>query len=69
MSNYVSDESNSYVNQLILITRNIYCGFDPNRKGVFLFLLKTFDKVWHKGGSYKLENNEVHALHLDDLFL
>ena len=48
----------SCVNQLILITHNTYCAFDVNPslevRGVFLYLSKAFDIVWHSNLLYEL---------------
>ena len=45
--------NDSWINQLITITSNIYRAFNANPslevRGVFLDLSKAFDKVWHEG--------------------
>ena len=50
---------NSCVAQLLSVTQEIYKGFDCNPsydiRGTFLDILKTFDKVWHKGLVFKLK--------------
>ena len=46
----------SYINQLLSITHDIYYSFDEGfeTRGIFLDISKAFDKVWHKGLIYKL---------------
>ena len=50
---------NSCVAQLLSVTQEIYKGFDCNPsydiRGTFLDILKTFDKVWHRGLVFKLK--------------
>ena len=36
-------------------------------RGVFLYIFKTFDKVWHEGLIYKLKQNRVKSNLLDTL--
>ena len=52
---------NSYINQLIAITHDIFTGFDDGLeiRGVFFYLSKAFDKVWHEGLIYKLRLNVI----------
>ena len=51
----------SYINQLISITHEIYKSFDNGYKvrGIFLDISKAFDKVWHQGLHYKLRQNGI----------
>ena len=46
----------SYINQLLSITYEIYHSFDEGFeiRAKFLDISKSFDKVWHKGLIYKL---------------
>ena len=48
---------NSCIKLLIPTTHRIYKSF-PDRKEVFV-LDKAFDKVWHKGLTFKLKKNVV----------
>ena len=51
----------STINQLLLITHNVYRAFGetPNRetRAIFLDISKVFDTVWHEGLIYKLKVN------------
>ena len=55
----------SCVNQLLSITHEIYSSFDDGFevRSVFLDISKAFDKVWHEGIIFKLQQNGI----LDDL--
>ena len=46
----------SYINQLLSITHDIYHSFDEGfeTRAIFLDISKAFDKVWHEGLIYKL---------------
>ena len=50
---------NSFINKLLSITHNIYKSFDDGYevRGVFLDILKAFDKVWHDGLVFKIQEN------------
>ena len=51
----------SCINQLLSITHNIYESFDAGYevRGVFLDISKAFDKVWHIGLIFKLQENGI----------
>ena len=51
----------SCINQLLSITHNIYKSFDDGYevRGVFLDISKAFDKVWHDGFIFKLQENRI----------
>ena len=53
--------SDSCINQLLSITHEIYQSFDDNLevRAVFLDISKAFDKVWHKGLIFKLNQNGI----------
>ena len=58
--------SDSCINQLISITHEIYKSSDEVR-GVFLDILKAFDKVWYQGLRYKLRQNSISSELLNTL--
>ena len=51
----------SCINQLLSVTHEIYRSFDDNLevRAVFLNISKIFDKVWHKGLTFKLKQNGI----------
>ena len=51
----------SCINQLLLITHEIYKSFDEGFevRGVFLDISKAFDRVWHDGLIFKLQENGI----------
>ena len=51
----------SCINQLLLITYNIYKSFDDGYevRGVFIGISKAFDNVWHDGVIFKLQENGI----------
>ena len=52
---------NSCFKQLLSITHEIYKSFDNEFevKGVFLYISKAFDEVWHEGIIFKLKQNNI----------
>ena len=54
-------QGDSCINQLLSITHDFYQSLAQGHeiRGVFLEILKAFDKVWHKGLIHKLEQNVV----------
>ena len=61
--------NDSCVNQLISIT-HIYCAFDkyPSLElgGAFLELSKAFDEVWKEDLLYKLKNNGINGIEINN---
>ena len=51
----------STINQLLLITHEIYEAFENHQetRAVFLDISKAFDKVWHEGLLLKLKSNGI----------
>ena len=51
----------SCINHVLSITQNIYKSFDDGYevKGVFLDISKAFDKIWHDGLIFILQENRV----------
>ena len=51
----------SYTNQLLAITHEIYRSFDEGFevRVVFLNISRAFDKVWHEGLIFKLKQNGI----------
>ena len=51
----------SFVNQLLAITHEIYKSFDEGFevRAVFLDISNAFDKVWHEGLLLKLNQNDI----------
>ena len=47
------------INQLLSITHEIYKSFDEGFvvRGIFLDMSKAFDRVWHDGLTFKLQEN------------
>ena len=51
----------SCINQLLSITHEIYSSFDDGFevRSVFLDISKAFNKVWHEGIKFKLQQNGI----------
>ena len=54
-------QGDSCIIQFLLITLEIYHSMDegPESCGVFLDILKAFDKLWNQGLLFKLKQNEI----------
>ena len=52
-----SNQSGSYINQLLSITHKIYQSFEV--RGVFLDISKAFDKFWYEGLILKFSRNGI----------
>ena len=50
-----------YINQLLSITHHIYKSFDNGYevRGVFIDISKAFEKVWHDGLVFNLQENGI----------
>ena len=61
--------NDSYVNQLISVTHEIYRAFNCSPslevRGIFLDLPKAFDKDWHQGLLFKLESFGIREMLLN----
>ena len=59
----------AFINQLLLITHEIYESFnnDLDVRGVFLDTCKTFNYVWHKGDIHKLKQSGISDNLLDTI--
>ena len=56
LDNQVNKLGNSYINQLLSITHEIYLFLDDNReeRGIFSDTSKAFNKVWQKRRIYNI---------------
>ena len=59
MRQFMFRPGDSCVQQLLSITNDIYKSFDANPslevRGIFLYMSKAFDRVWHEGLLFKLK--------------
>ena len=53
--------SDSFINQLLSVTHEIFTSFDNGLevRNNFLYMYKAFDKIWHKGIIFKLKQNSI----------
>ena len=51
----------SFINQLLSVTHEIFTSFDNGFevRNNFLDMYKAFDKIWHKGIIFKLKQNSI----------
>ena len=51
----------SYINQLLLITHEIYQSFDEDFdvRSIFFDISKVFDELWHNGIIFKMKRNDI----------
>ena len=51
----------SYINQLLLITHEIYQSFDEDFdvRSIFFDISKVFDELWHNGIIFKMKQNGI----------
>ena len=51
----------SFINQLLSVTHEIFTSFDNGLevRNNFLYTYKAFDKIWHKGIIFKLKQNSI----------
>ena len=63
ISQYQSDfkHRDSYINQLLLITHEIYQSFDEDFdvRSIFFDICKVFDELWHNGIIFKMKQNGI----------
>ena len=58
-------QGDSCINQLINITHDVFQSFDSNPplkvRGVFLYISKAFNRIWHEGLFFKLKSNGIES--------